>query len=991
MTTTMADDYFDPYYKWLAIPPEDQPPDHYRLLGVQRFESDADVIATAADQRMAHLRTFQAGKHGAHSQQLLNEIAVARVCLLNPTRKSAYDQQLRVRLPPQAPALPPAAPLSPPAAPPMGPIGPPVGPQASYAPPFRSEGAMPARAPMPIRVAPPAADDTAGGAAGIDVEGEPQIGSLPGSRRGRKKKQSSALAIGPLVAVGVVAAVAFVAYLASSQSAPSPTPAAMDEKKHSAAEAVPGTISADKATPRRETVADDEPADGPADGPPDETVKPNVDEARPTKTPKTELLSPAAKRLLRQVAAHVQKGSVEQSEPAGGSGGRLFEEIPLDGALLVGLNLKVGKVAGNLVLRAVQGVYLSPQGIVDGEPHGDLGSEFIKLLAKPGYAVGGAKVRGGSFVDGLSLTFMRIHNDHLDPRDAYSSDWVGGQGGGAPVVISGDGRAVVGVFGGIGAAVDRFGLMLDEEGAMPAGDKPSPEMPMPDPNESRPLTARPSLLPQRNRLPVPPAEAQKEAQTLIHSLFKDDFTDAVKGPPQKMALAVKLFHKAEETNDDPTARFVLISEARDLAARCGDSLAVADAILLLANNYDIDDVGMTLASFEKAAEVTTAPLQFRRKLVENCILLIDRAVGQEKYDVAEQLLAIGRRGSSKAQDSILTQRIAWRAAKLHEQKAAYDAVREPLELLNTQPNDPQALLAVGRYRCFYQDDWRVGLPLIAKGSDAGLKAVALQELADQGNSDDQLKLAEAWEALAKTDEKQRANYERRARFWYARAVVGLRGIIKAKAEKKLDDLLGGRGLKAEYFRGDELAANERVLTRIDPNIDFNWGQASPVPEMPANQFSVRWSGLLVGPTKGEYQLTVDHDDGVRIWLDGKMTLDKWDKPGTDQMMFPMAGKPRAIKIEYRENITAARIILKWAQKGGFAEQVIPPEAFWQEHATGARRFRRCPIRLIRRRLRHFPGAKPRKWSETSHRAALARWDCSSCPGNGAARPAGQII
>ncbi len=54
-------DAFDPYYTWLGIPPEDQPPDLYRLLGLQRYEGNADVISHAADQRMAHIRTFQAG------------------------------------------------------------------------------------------------------------------------------------------------------------------------------------------------------------------------------------------------------------------------------------------------------------------------------------------------------------------------------------------------------------------------------------------------------------------------------------------------------------------------------------------------------------------------------------------------------------------------------------------------------------------------------------------------------------------------------------------------------------------------------------------------------------------------------------------------------------------------------------------------------------------------------------------------------------------
>jgi hypothetical protein len=582
-------------------------------------------------------------------------------------------------------------------------------------------------------------------------------------------------------------------------------------------------------------------------------------------------------------------------------------------------------------------VYLSSAGIANGEPHGDLGSDYVKLLAKPGYAVGAITARGGNRVDGLALTFMRIRNDRLDPRDSYSSGWVGGEGGSAPAVISGGGRAVVGVFGGVGAELDRFGLMLDEEMATPSAD-----MPAAGPRESRPLTARPVPLPRKDRLPVPPVEAQKEAQTLIHNLFKDDFADASKGSQQKMALAVKLFHKAEETNDDPTARYVLISEARDLAARCGDSLAVADAIVLLANNYDIDDVGMTLSSFEKAAEVTGAPLPFRRKLVDNCILLIDRAVAQEKYDVAEQLLAIGRRGSSKAQDSILTQRIAWRAAKLHEQKTAYDEAREPLEVLKTQPNDPQALLAVGRYRCFYQDDWHAGLPMIAKGSDAAFKSIAVQELADQGNSDDQLKLADAWEALGKTDEGQRANCERRAKFWYARALPGLRGINKAKVEKKLDELQGGRGLKAEYFRGEDLAVNERALTRIDPNIDFNWQKNSPVPEVPEDHFSVRWTGLIAAPTKGEYQLILEHDDGARVWLDGKVVIDRWGEQGTDRAMVPFAGKPRALKVELRDNVDAAKCVLKWAQKGGFAEQVIPPEAFWQDRGSGPKAFAPLP-------------------------------------------------
>jgi len=101
---------FDPYRKWLGIPPKDQPPHHYRLLGLEPFEPDPDVIATAADGRMAQVKKFQAGKYSALSQKVLNEIAAAKVTLLNTGKRAEYDRQLRERLEAAAKVAPKAAP-----------------------------------------------------------------------------------------------------------------------------------------------------------------------------------------------------------------------------------------------------------------------------------------------------------------------------------------------------------------------------------------------------------------------------------------------------------------------------------------------------------------------------------------------------------------------------------------------------------------------------------------------------------------------------------------------------------------------------------------------------------------------------------------------------------------------------------------------------------------------------------------------------------------
>ena len=89
---------FDPYYKWLGIAPKDQPPNHYRLLGLENFEEDLQVVESASDRQLGFLRRHQSGEHAADCQKLLNEVTRARLCLLKPASKAAYDQELRQRL-----------------------------------------------------------------------------------------------------------------------------------------------------------------------------------------------------------------------------------------------------------------------------------------------------------------------------------------------------------------------------------------------------------------------------------------------------------------------------------------------------------------------------------------------------------------------------------------------------------------------------------------------------------------------------------------------------------------------------------------------------------------------------------------------------------------------------------------------------------------------------------------------------------------------------
>lgn len=87
---------FDPYHKWLSIPQDQQPPTHYRLLGVAPDEDDPEVIEEAAIRQAAHVRTYQNGPWAPECARLLNEIALARTTLLDPARRQAYDAGFRI-------------------------------------------------------------------------------------------------------------------------------------------------------------------------------------------------------------------------------------------------------------------------------------------------------------------------------------------------------------------------------------------------------------------------------------------------------------------------------------------------------------------------------------------------------------------------------------------------------------------------------------------------------------------------------------------------------------------------------------------------------------------------------------------------------------------------------------------------------------------------------------------------------------------------------
>jgi len=88
-------DNFDPYQQWLGIAPHEQPADYYRLLGLAQFENNQGAIEKAADQRASHIQMFASGGTERTAKTILNELAAARLCLLDPQAKQQYDGALK--------------------------------------------------------------------------------------------------------------------------------------------------------------------------------------------------------------------------------------------------------------------------------------------------------------------------------------------------------------------------------------------------------------------------------------------------------------------------------------------------------------------------------------------------------------------------------------------------------------------------------------------------------------------------------------------------------------------------------------------------------------------------------------------------------------------------------------------------------------------------------------------------------------------------------
>jgi hypothetical protein len=148
---------------------------------------------------------------------------------------------------------------------------------------------------------------------------------------------------------------------------------------------------------------------------------------------------------------------------------------------------------------------------------------------------------------------------------------------------------------------------------------------------------------------------------------------------------------------------------------------------------------------------------------------------------------------------------------------------------------------------------------------------------------------------------------------------------------------GKAGLLGEYFDNQNLKG-EPVFSRADSTLNFVWGTGGPDPRIPADHFSVRWTGKICPSNEaGSPKFKVVSDDGVRVWIEDTLVVDAWqDQAPTD---YPVAmnlesGRSYPIRIEFYENAGGAHLqFLRTVDVEQVFKVWIPP-GYWQDVWTG---------------------------------------------------------
>jgi hypothetical protein len=290
---------------------------------------------------------------------------------------------------------------------------------------------------------------------------------------------------------------------------------------------------------------------------------------------------------------------------------------------------------------------------------------------------------------------------------------------------------------------------------------------------------------QSDQLPIPSVESRKASAAKVREIFGEDAARATTAEA-KAKLSGELVGHAADTAD-LTDRYVLLEAAIRLGSDGGDVDATFRAIDAMAAKYATDGPATKLAALKSLA--AKAPVTGLAKVIDLLLSLAGEQANTGNVSGAEDLAELALSASRRAKDRDRQKSALEQLAGLRDRKKLLAQVQPLIDRLALDSNDREAALDLGKFRCFTEDDWAQGLPLLVQGSDAELGSLAKSDLGNPESPTARLALADKWWAYAvATKGSEASGAATRARFHYGAVLNELSGLEKARIQKKLESL-----------------------------------------------------------------------------------------------------------------------------------------------------------------------------------------------------------
>jgi PA14 domain len=208
-------------------------------------------------------------------------------------------------------------------------------------------------------------------------------------------------------------------------------------------------------------------------------------------------------------------------------------------------------------------------------------------------------------------------------------------------------------------------------------------------------------------------------------------------------------------------------------------------------------------------------------------------------------------------------------------------------------------------------------------TDDGVRVWLNDKLAiDSWSQNGEVELLSSIQAMAgipikvKIDYREQSNMAKIKLEWesvnFARQVIPSSQLIPAN-KMSMPAPSFGTGLTGNYYNNVSLVGKPTLIRR-DTQVNFDWKYSPPMSGMPADKFSIKWEGFIQTRFDEQYTLIVTSDDGIRIWLDDKIILDKWAKRGVAEDIVTLegkSGKKYKLAVEYCDSSGSAVAKLEW--------------------------------------------------------------------------------